>query len=389
MANTLITPQIVAREATLVLQDQAVTYGLMRNTSHMAEFTGAEKVGDTIKIRTPAPADVRLFTGTATPRDLTEGSVDLLIERHFFDQIVVTQKDWTLELDDFTARVVTPIMKAFAEELSSYAASKIALVPNFVGTAGEPPSSIAELAALGARMDTQKAPVMDRIGLVDQFAKESLMSIDTFHEADKRGDGGSALRSRSMGEIFGFDWIMDQLIGGDNKHTAGTYAAASPVVDVSGGVLEGATIMDIDGAAGTETILAGDLFTVAAVVDEDGNPRQFVFTNDQTAIGGQITGSTFFPAAPAGGFPDDNAITITASHTKNVGFVPGAFTAVAFPPDAPRGAGASNTFFDLESQFGMSVVFDYTSSGLADIISFQLLAGAQLQQADLATVLLG
>ena len=61
---------------------------------------------------------------------------------------------------------------------------------------------------------------------------------------------------------------------------------------------------------------------------------------------------------------------------------------MAFPPNAPEGA-RGDTFFDAELGFGMSVVFDYNSTDLADVITFQLLAGAQLQQEDLATIILG
>lgn len=380
MANTFLTPSVVAREATLVLKNECVAAGLIRNPSHQAEFTGAEKVGDSISIRVPGAANVRNFTGTATSRDVTEGSKTLTVEKHWYDQVAVSQKEWTLELGQFTEQVIRPIVKGFAEALSTYACSKIQLIPYWTGTAGDPPDTIAEIAAIHKVLDGNKVPQGGRIALVDHIAKADLWAIEAFHSAEKRGDEGSALRSASLGDIAGFNWYMDQSISGSNAHTAGTFQAGAPLVN--GAVLAAATTVDIDGGSGTETILAGDLFTVAGVTG------QFVFTANKTASGGAITGATFYPAAPTGGFADNAAITIIGSHTKNVTFAPGAFTLVAFPPLPPQGA-RGDTFFDQELGLGLSVVYDYSSSALGDLISFQLLAGAALQQPELACVVLG
>ena len=52
MANTFITPDIVARESLMVLENNLLSSSVM-SSSVASEFTGA-KVGDTVKVRRPA-----------------------------------------------------------------------------------------------------------------------------------------------------------------------------------------------------------------------------------------------------------------------------------------------------------------------------------------------
>lgn len=381
MAEVIITPDVLSREFTMVLKDQAILHKLFKNPADLALFTGDEKIGETIKIVSPAPADVREFSGAATPRTAAQTTTDLVIEKKFFDQIEVSSTQMTLEIDRFSELYIQPIAKQMAEKMSAYAAEKIAGVPYHVGTAGAPPTTVDDITAIDRVMNTNKAPASPRIAVLDEFAKASIFAIEAFHTANKRGDGGAAMRAAELGDLFGFDWFMDQSI---LDHTAGTMQAETPLVDVGGGVLEDATVMDIDDAgAGSQTILTGDLFTVTGVPNYQG-----VFTNNTTASSGQITAATFFPAAPVGGFPDSNAVNIVASHTKNVAFVPGAFSFVTFPPTKSMGA-PSDSFFDQELGLGIRITFDFSSGTLGDTISFDAFCGCVLKQAELAAVILG
>ena len=52
IANTFMTPDVIAREALLILENNIVSPQVM-STSAVGDFTGA-KVGDTIRVRRPA-----------------------------------------------------------------------------------------------------------------------------------------------------------------------------------------------------------------------------------------------------------------------------------------------------------------------------------------------
>ena len=60
--NTFLTPDVIAREALLILENNIVAPQVM-STSATAEYTGA-KVGDTIRIRRPAFFGVDEFART-------------------------------------------------------------------------------------------------------------------------------------------------------------------------------------------------------------------------------------------------------------------------------------------------------------------------------------
>jgi hypothetical protein len=62
MANTLLTPSVIAREALMLLESNMV-FGNLVFRGHQTEFTGA-KAGDTIQVRGPAT-----FAADRTPRN--------------------------------------------------------------------------------------------------------------------------------------------------------------------------------------------------------------------------------------------------------------------------------------------------------------------------------
>lgn len=99
---------------------------------------------------------------------------------------------------------------------------------------------------------------------------------------------------------YGWDWT--DILDGDTIATAGTLKDTTPAID--GAVPAGATTMNLDGGAATETIVAGELFRVAGV------GGLYRFTSAYAAVGGAITGAAFTPEAPAGGFPNDALLTM-------------------------------------------------------------------------------
>lgn len=88
---------------------------------------------------------------------------------------------------------------------------------------------------------------------------------------------------------------------------------------VDGVVAAGATSLDMDAGLASGTIAASDVFTVAGV------PHPFTFTAPFTATAGAITGATFEPPAPAGGFANDVAVAIIHGES----FTPTAIVPVA------------------------------------------------------------
>ena len=385
MANTFLTPDIIAREALLILRSQTVMSNLVYR-DHAQEFTAA-KVGDTITIRKPATFEAKSYAGSIVVQNATETGIPLVLEEHFDVSFAITSKDRTLSLENFSRQLIRPAVIAIAEKLDQYMLSKYKGIPNFTGTAGSPPASLANLAAIDRVMNDLRIPADGRNAVVNPAAKQTMLGIGDIVRADAVGDAGTRLRTASFSAgVMGLNWYMAQNVSIAANHTAGTLAAGSPLVNVA--VAAGATTMNIDGGVGTETIAVGDIFTVAGVNNPlTGAAMQFTFTAAKTATAGAITGATFYPAAPTGGFANNAAITIVASHIANLAFNPNAFALATVPLDLPVGA-AEKAIFNFEG-LGIRVVMDYDMNTKTDTVSLDMLAGAVAQQPEFAVRVLG
>jgi hypothetical protein len=118
MANTILTPSIIANEALLILENNLTAANTVFR-DYESEFTGS-RVGDTITIRKPAAFTVNEFTSSITKQDITETSVSMQLEKHFDVSTEVTSRQMTLDLDGFSERVIEPAMVALAEQIDGY-----------------------------------------------------------------------------------------------------------------------------------------------------------------------------------------------------------------------------------------------------------------------------
>jgi hypothetical protein len=399
MPVTLITPQMLANIGIARLRSATLTYPLFRAQAIEGQFAGPTAIGDTVKVVLPGLGNVRDFgrTGAASPSDLSELPIDLVMEKKFFDQKELASRVATFDLQSVTEQLLFPMIDSMAENVCAYIASKFRLFPRWVGdiTAPAVPTSVAEVKEINRTLSNFKTPKPNRNAILDPDGYTEVAAISEFVEADKRGKTVTMDEAELL-RVQGLTWFEDQAVSAtwddgfqNNYHTSGTMGAATPAVN--GAVVAGAKVMNVDGGIGVETILSGDRFTVANVVDNKGNPVQFVFTNDTTAVGGAITGATFTPAAPTGGFADDALLTMSVDHTVNFAWHPGALIACVVPPknvnpNDPEAAIA----FDPQTGMGLQVIMHgYSSTTLGKEISIATFAGAVPVREEYGVVILG
>ncbi len=334
-----------------------------------ADFTAA-KVGETVKIKKPATFEAKDFTSTIDVQSATETSVDVTLDKHKDVSFEIGAKERTLTLEDFSRQLIQPAVTALAEALNAYILGKYTDFNLFYSDTAFP-STIAKLAKISEIMDIAKVPLTGRSAIISPTAKTSLLGIEAFHNASIRGAAGqTAIQEAQIGRALGLNWLMDQQVP---THTAGTFASGTPATN--GAVLAGATTMNINGGSGVETIKKGDIFTVA---DAAG---QYVFTADKTATAGAITGATFYPAAPVGGFLTAKAITIKATHKANLALHPNAIALAVVPLALPMGAGQA--YYVNDQGLGVRVVMGYTISTKIETCSIDMLYGAKVIQPEL------
>lgn len=215
MANTILTPDIIAREALMVLRNNAVMAKLVHR-DYSSEFVGG--VGDTITIRKPATFVANEFNGNIQVQDATETSVSVKMDKHLDVSFAVTAKQMALDIKDFSAQLLVPAMQAFADKIDKYL---IALEAEATNRHPHSDGVIAPADLIAARkfLTENAAPMTDRRFVVGATAEADLLGNELFVSAEKIGDNGTALREASLGRKFGMDIYVDQNIAKTGDYT--------------------------------------------------------------------------------------------------------------------------------------------------------------------------
>lgn len=219
MANTLLTPQIIAQEALAILRNELVMKDLV-HTDYANEFV---KVGDTITVRKPATLVANDFAGAISSQDLTESGVTVTLDKFKDVSVALTSKQETLELKDFARQVIEPAMVAIAQQIDSDLAQFA--VAQATGTAVEEtsatPQNLASIAALGKALDIAKAPMTERFLVMSPEHKYRYALTDVLTKVNYAGSN-ETLREALLGKVYGMQTYMDQNLsfGGEDYSVA-------------------------------------------------------------------------------------------------------------------------------------------------------------------------
>lgn len=364
MSNTFVTPTMVARDASIVLSNLLVTGNLMTRDKE-AQFKG-NKVGDTMKVTVPPVlGDPNEFAGSTSATSIVESEIDLTLEKHFYHRVDLTTKQKTLELHDFTRLVTIPVMRSFAQGIDKYFTNQMQVFRHqLAGSVANRPSTAAHMAAANKKLNDAMIPKSGRVMLVDTTVEESLIQLAQFTSQDYGTDGPAALRAATLGDRYGFRFVVDPLLGafarGDIAGTVLTDGAHSA----------GATeykIKDLTEATGT--IKAGTVFTVA------GTTTRYVVRKDATIASNKAT-LNIYPALTANE-ADNDALTFEAAGYMNVAFHPNAITGAIVAPEPLWGG---NSIVQAYNGVGVRVSQDSSLTTLADSIVFDCYIGARVIQ---------
>lgn len=362
MANTLLTPAIIAREALATLYAKTVMLPLV----HRDFEPDFAKVGDTVSIRKPATFAARDFVAdanTTVVQDATETSVPVVMNRHFDVTFAVTSKEMTLSLDDFRAQLLDPAMEAHAQNIDRLLAGLYTDLYWNTGTAGTTPGTLADITAVRERMNTNLVALDSRSLVVNPAAEAKMLQQEAFVNASWNNRANSdALNEAAIGRKMGLDIVMGQNIA---AHDNGTIAHTGTFA-VNGAVAAGATTMALDGTTVTGTWKKGSLFTIGTAT--------YTVAADATAAANAIT-ITFSPAAPVGGIADNAVVTRIANHAANMAFHKTCFAFVSRPLALPLG-GVQSEIVNYGG-LGLRVVYDYNSSTKVNTVSLDLLCGVK------------
>lgn len=344
MANTIITHQMIAREAVKMLleKDNLVPNINTGRSDEFKQSVNGYKKGEFVDIGVPPVTPVydgATFAGGGSAPDQTEAKVRLSLDTQKHVPLTFTAKQKLLNISEFKDRFIRPAMSSLMSQVRADMLTKFKdLTPNVVGTWGTVPATRTVYGQARAKLERFLADNEDRTGLFSSDANLALADANAalFHNGPEIS---KEFRDGMVGRFAAFDFYEDQALP---LHANG----AGTGYLVNGAAQVGSSLV-VD--TGTGAVSKGTVFTIANVFSvhpitgiSTGELRQFVVTADYAGGAGSIS---IYPAIAAtsasvigtvNAVPADNAaITIfgTASQSKrqNLFFQKNAFTA-AFAP---------------------------------------------------------
>jgi hypothetical protein len=308
MANALLTPSVITKEALAILHQKLNFVGNI-NTQYDDQYAkSGAKIGNDLKIRLPNEFTVR-SGATLSSQDVAESSTTLTVDTQKGVDFTFSSEELTMHIDEFKDRYLEPAMSVLASNIESDALSMYKDVYNFYSGVGAA-NSFGNITQAQKLLTDSLAPYGDRSYLhnpqsvVDMLADTKGLFQDSSSISKQYKDG-------QLGKIAGFEHYENTLMP---VHTTGTAAATTGYL-VNGASQSGSSLT-VDG--GTTTFLKGDVITIAGVnrvhpetKANTGVLQQFVVTADS---GTSATTLAVSPAITATGgrqnvsaVPADNA----------------------------------------------------------------------------------
>jgi hypothetical protein len=315
MANTILTPTAVTREALRILHQKLNFIGSINRQYDSSFAKDGAKIGTDLKIRLPNEYTVRTGANLST-QATSEISTTLSVATQKGVDTTFSTSELTLSLQDFSERILEPAMTVLAANIEADALNMVKDVYQAVNNIG---SAITLNKVLTARklLTDALAPqssrslllnTQDNLDLVDGL-KGLFQDSSTIAKQYREGMVGS---TAGFGDIYENTLLASQ--------TTGT-ALSATTYTVNGAVTtNGSTTVTV--AVGATTFKQGDVFTVAGcnrvhpeTKVDTGVLQQFVVTADYVGGAGNLS---FAPAiytsggrqnVTAGGMPNGNAIT--------------------------------------------------------------------------------
>jgi len=368
MANAILTPSIIAKEALMQLENQLV----MGNNVYKEYKDEFAKVGDTVSIRKPVKF-VTTDGASLTKQDVEEGNTNIVVDSRKHVGWAFSTNDLTLTIEQYSERYIKPAMIALAQDVESSLTGLYADVFGFAGACGTVPNTFAHLGLAGRVLDDNAVPE----GRKAIFNPEATWSLaDGLKAVFVQSKSKTALEEARMGYYARFDTYMGQSI---KVHTVGAHGG-TPLIDGADQDTTYALSKTTNSQSlvtngwtndTTGILVEGDIFTIAGVYsvnpntkDSTGELQTFVVNAD--ADSGATTGPATLNISPAiiisGPYQNvdakplnDAVITLkgtsSTGYAQNLCYHPNAFALVACPLILPDGV----AFKARETHNGLSV----------------------------------
>lgn len=286
MANTILTPTAVTREALRVLHQKLNFVGSITRDYDDSYAKSGAKIGDSLKIRLPNQYTVR-SGATLSAQDTTETSVTLQVATQKGVDLNFTSVDLTLSLDDFSKRIIHPAMSVLAANIEYDAMSMYKDVYQSVWNGGSA-LTLAKVLAGRKVLQDSLTPLNDRTASLQ--TQETVDLVDGLKGLFQDSTGiAKQYREGYMGRTAGFDFVENTLWP---AHTRG---GSNGAYLTNGATQTGSTLVVDTGATAPSQ---GDVITIAGVFKVHPETKVSTGILQQFVIGSGAT-TTSFPISPA------------------------------------------------------------------------------------------
>ena len=373
MANSILTPQIITREALRILHAQS-NFLTKINRQYDSRFAvNGAKIGTNLDVRLPNKFTVRTGS-TYSGQNMVERKVSLPVATIKGVDCTITDTELTMSLNDFSDQFLKPAMNQLASDIEySAMLSMYKSVPNSVGTVASQ-IDYKKFQQAGQRLTENLAPTSDRTFLLNPASRvEFSDAVKGLFQASSNIE--DQYREGMVGRTGGFDVFENTMIP---VHTTGTYGGtpltngATQGSTGSGNAYVATSSIVTDGwTSGGTSLKAGDIVTFAGCYDvhpetkvSTGVLKKFVIVSDVSDTTGAIT-MTVSPGVIAGGayqncsnrIADNSAIVVlgtsATAYGQNLAFHKDAFTFVSADLDIPKGVdmAARERFGNISMRF--------------------------------------
>jgi len=278
MANTLLTPSVITKEALAILHQKLSFIGGINRQYDSSYAKSGARIGNDLKIRLPNEFTVR-SGATLSAQNVVESSTTLTVDTQKGVDFEFTSEELTMHIDEFKSRYLEPAMSVLAANMEADALSMYKEVPNFYDGVSAA-DSLANQTQAGKLLTDSLAPLSQRTIMRNTQATVDFLA-DTKGLFQSANQIGKQYRDGSLGMISGFECFESTLVP---SHTTGTAVEGDTLYNVSGASQSGSTLVVGTGAT---TFLKGDVITIAgcnAVHPETqastGVAKSFVVTAD-------------------------------------------------------------------------------------------------------------
>lgn len=395
--TTLLTPTIIAKEALMQLIN---SLAMSRHvyTAYKNEFV---KVGQTITVR--KPNKFRATKAQAiSETTIVEPSTSITMSTQAHVAWSFSSVELTTTIEDYSKRYISPAANALANQVDADLCALYKDVYNWAGTPGVTPATFKVLGDAQTILDNEAAPSEGRVGILNPAANWSL--ADGLKGTFSQKVATDIITKGYLGTISNLSLYMDQNI---NRHTTGAFTTgATPLMN--GATVTGATTFVTNGWGGSNTVTAGDIFTVAAT--NQVNPMSGVSTGNlhnwvvRTA-GSDVVADLTIDIAPTlvygatNAYSNVDAVPLTTAtltfigtestgYPQNLIFHPNAFALVTVPIEMPSNVwGARET--DSDAGMSIRVVKQYDIDADTEVCRLDILYGVKTLYPELAVRLFG